>query len=259
MLETMNPKVIVPLTALVISAIFASSSAQQPRAALQSYTVVKSYPHDPKAYTQGLVWNGTGFFESTGRYGQSTLRETTLQGKVIRSVSVDKQYFAEGLSWLGGKLYQLTWTSKKAFVYDAKTFQLEATQAYKTEGWGLATDGRSLILSDGSSTLYWLDPLTFAVRKTVKVTNAGNEIGSLNELEWIDAEIWANVWGSDLIARIDPSTGRVKAFVNLVGLRPKNAQGVTDAVLNGIAYDSKNKRLFVTGKNWDKLYEIKVR
>jgi glutaminyl-peptide cyclotransferase len=242
-----------------LMAFTSSSEAQQPRAALQSYTVVKTYSHDPKAYTQGLVWNGKGFFESTGRYGSSSLRETTLEGKVLRSVPQDDQYFSEGLAWLGGKLYQLTWTSKKAFVYNAETFKLEGTRAYKTEGWGLTTDGRSLILSDGSSTLYWLEPKTFAVRKTVKVTNAGNEISRLNELEWIDAEIWANVWGTDLIARIDPTSGRVKAFVNLVGLRPEAAQDDTDKVLNGIAYDSKNKRLFVTGKLWDKLYEIKVK
>jgi glutaminyl-peptide cyclotransferase len=255
----MQLKVTVSVTALMLGTLISISSAQQPRAALQSYTVVQTYPHDSKAYTQGLVWNGTGFFESTGQYGQSTLRETTLQGKVLRNVPVDKQYFAEGLSWLGGKLYQLTWTGKKAFVYDAKTFKLEATRTYATEGWGLTTDGRSLILSDGSSTLHWLEPKTFAVRKIIKVTNAGSEIRNLNELEWINAEIWANIWGSDLIARIDPSTGRVKAFVNLVGLRPEAAQDNTDAVLNGIAYDSKNKRLFVTGKYWDKLYEIKVR
>jgi glutaminyl-peptide cyclotransferase len=245
------------LAALI--AVSSSSEAQQPRAALQSYTIVKTYPHDPKAYTQGLVWNGKGFFESTGNYGSSTLRETTLEGKVLRSVPQDDQYFSEGLAWLGNQLYQLTWTNKKAFVYNATTFKLEGTRAYKTEGWGLTTDGRSLILSDGSSTLYWLEPKTFAVRKTIKVSNAGSEIRNLNELEWINAEIWANIWQTDLIARIDPTTGRVKAFVSLAGLRPEAAQGSTDAVLNGIAYDSKNKRLFVTGKYWDKLYEIKVK
>jgi glutaminyl-peptide cyclotransferase len=239
--------------------IVSSSLAQAPRAILQSYSIVKTYAHDPKAYTQGLVWNGTGFFESTGQYGQSTLRETTLEGRVLRSVPVDDKMFAEGLAWLGGKLYQLTWQNNKALVYDAKTFKLEETRAYKTEGWGLTTDGKSLILSDGSSQIFYLEPNTFQVVRTITVNNAGSEIRQLNELEYINGEIWANIWQTDLIARIDPKNGRVLAYINLVGLRPVNTQNNGDSVLNGIAWDSKTGRIWVTGKLWDKLYEIKVK
>jgi glutaminyl-peptide cyclotransferase len=240
--------------------LFVSSSlAQAPRATMQSYTVVKTYSHDPKAYTQGLVWNGKGFFESTGQYGQSTLRETTLEGRVLRSVPVDDKIFAEGLAWLGGKLYQLTWTNNKALVYDAKTFKLEGTRAYKTEGWGLTTDGKNLYMSDGSSQIFVLEPSTFAVVRTIQVNNAGSEIRQLNELEWVNGEIWANIWQTDLIARIDPKNGRVVSYINLVGLRPANTQSNGDAVLNGIAWDSKTGRIWVTGKLWDKLYEITVK
>ncbi len=247
------------ILAAALFLVISSSYAQAPRALLQSYEVVKTYAHDPKAYTQGLVWNGTGFFESTGQYGQSTLRETTLEGRVLRRVPVDDKIFAEGLAWLGGKLYQLTWTNNKALVYDAKTFKLEGTRSYKTEGWGLATDGKELILSDGSNQLFFLEPSTFKVLRTVSVNNAGSEIRNLNELEWVNGEVWANIWQTDMIARIDPKTGRVIALINLVGLRPENTLSNGDSVLNGIAYDAKTKRIWVTGKNWDKLYEIKVK
>jgi glutaminyl-peptide cyclotransferase len=247
------------LFALALLLAVSSSLAQAPRAVLQSYSIVKTYAHDPKAYTQGLVWNGTGFFESTGQRGQSTLRETTLDGRVLRQVRVPDRYFAEGLAWLGGKLYQLSWQENTAFVYDAKTFKLEKTLSYKTEGWGLTTDGKNLILSDGSSQLYVLEPSTFKVLRTITVSNAGSEIRQLNELEWVNGEIWANIWQTDLIARIDPKSGQVKAFINLVGLRPANTQENFDAVLNGIAWDNKTGRVWVTGKLWDKLYEIKVK
>jgi glutaminyl-peptide cyclotransferase len=247
------------LVALALLLAISSSLAQAPRAVLQSYSIVKTHPHDPKAYTQGLVWNGTGFFESTGQYGQSTLRETTLDGRVVRQVRVPDKYFAEGLAWLGGKLYQLSWQENTAFVYNAKTFKLEKTLSYKTEGWGLTTDGKNLILSDGSSQLYVLEPSTFKVLRTITVSNAGSEIRQLNELEWVDGEIWANIWQTDLIARIDPKNGQVKALINLVGLRPANTQSNGDSVLNGIAWDSKTGRIWVTGKLWDKLYEIKVK
>ncbi len=245
--------------AVLVLALLPSSYSQAPRAALQGYTVLKTHSHDPKSYTQGLVWNGSGFYESSGGYGTSSLRQTSLDGKVLRSQAVDSSVFAEGLAWLGDKLYQLTWTSKKAFVYNASTFKLEATRGYQTEGWGLTTDGKNLVLSDGTDQIYFLEPNTFKVLRTITVSNAGSEIRNLNELEWIDNEIWANIWQTDLIARIDPKTGAVKAFINLVGLRPENTLGNSDSVLNGIAYDAKTKRIFVTGKLWDKLFEIKVK
>jgi glutaminyl-peptide cyclotransferase len=239
--------------------LFSSSQAQAPRATLQSYSIIKTYNHDPKSFTQGLVWNGKGFFESSGGYGTSSLRETTLEGQVLRTVPVDPRVFAEGLAWLGGKLYQLTWTDKKAFVYNASTFKLEGTRSYQTEGWGLTTDGKELILSDGTNKIYFLEPNTFKVTRTITVNNSGSEIRNLNELEWVEGEIWANIWQTDLIARIDPKSGMVKSFINLAGLRPNNTFNNSDAVLNGIAYDAKNKRIFVTGKLWDKLFEIKVK
>ena len=245
---------------VVLLAILVSSTvAQTPRAALQSYSIIKTYNHDPKSYTQGLVWNGTGFYESAGGYSTSSLRQTTLEGQVLKNIAVDPKVFAEGLAWLGGKLYQLTWTDKKAFVYNASTFKLEGTRNYQTEGWGLTTDGKDLILSDGTDQIYFLEPNTFKVIKSIKVSNAGSEIRNLNELEWIEGEIWANVWQTDLIARIDPKTGVVKAFINLAGLRPETTYNNSDSVLNGIAYDAKNKRIFVTGKLWNKLFEIKVK
>ena len=244
---------------LLFAVLVSSSQAQAPRANLQSYSIVKTYNHDPKSYTQGLVWNGKGFFESSGGYSTSTLRETTLEGQVLKSIPVDSKVFAEGLAWLGNKLYQLTWTDKKAFVYNATTFKLEGTRNYQTEGWGLTTDGKSLILSDGTNQIYFLEPNTFKVIRSIRVSNAGSEIRNLNELEWIEGEIWANIWQTDLIARIDPKTGVVKAFINLAGLRPDATFSNSDAVLNGIAYDAKSKRIFVTGKLWDKLFEIKVK
>jgi glutaminyl-peptide cyclotransferase len=247
------------LLAAALLLTFSGSFAQTPRAVMQSYSIVKTHSHDPKAYTQGLVWNGTGFFESTGLWGQSTLRETTLEGQVLRQVRVPDKFFAEGLAWLGGKLYQLTWQENTAFVYNAKTFKLETTLPYKTQGWGLTTDGKNLILSDGSSQLYFLEPSTFKVLRSITVNNAGSEIRQLNELEYIGGEIWANIWQTDLIARIDPKNGQVKAFINLVGLRPTNTLRDDQAVLNGIAHDPKTGRIWVTGKLWDKLYEIKVK
>ncbi len=247
------------LMVVLVAGLLSSSSGQAPRATLQGYTVLKTYSHDPKSFTQGLVWNGSGFFESSGGYGTSSLRQTSLDGKVLRSQAVDSSVFAEGLAALGGKLYQLTWTNKKAFVYNASTFKLESTRNYQTEGWGLTTDGKELILSDGTDQIYFLEPSTFKVLRTIKVSNTGSEIRNLNELEWVDGEIWANIWQTDLIARIDPKTGAVKAFINLVGLRPESASANSDAVLNGIAYDAKTKRIFVTGKLWDKLFEIKVK
>jgi glutaminyl-peptide cyclotransferase len=247
------------IMAAVFLGLLSGSYAQAPRASLQSYEIIKTYAHDPKSYTQGLVWNGKGFFESSGGHGTSTLRETTLEGKVLKNIPVDPKVFAEGLAWLGGKLYQLTWTDKKAFVYNASTFKLEGTRTYNTEGWGLTTDGKNLILSDGTNTIYYLEPSTFKVLRTIRITNSGSEVRNLNELEWINNEIWANIWQTDLIARIDPKTGFVKAYINFAGLRPQNTLGDFDSVLNGIAYDAKNNKIFVTGKLWDKLFEIKVK
>jgi glutaminyl-peptide cyclotransferase len=262
----MNARVFFRLGGLAAVALaitgFGAARGTAQGAPFQSYKVLKTYPHDAGCYTQGLQWNGSGFLESCGQTGESNVREVAFpSGKVIRQRANAKEIFAEGLVKLGTKLYQLTWQQGYGFIYDAATFKDAGKFTYPApikEGWGLTTDGKSLIFSDGSSKLYWLDPKTFAVQRSVTVKNGDNEVTELNELEFIGGEVWANVWMTDLIARVDIKTGRVNAWVNLAGLRPDSALKDSDAVLNGIAYDAINKRLFVTGKRWDKLYEIQV-
>lgn len=221
--------------------------------------IVRSWPHDPQAFTQGLVYQEGRLYESTGIYGESSLREVELEtGRVLRKHDLDEQYFGEGLALLGGKLYQLTWRSHVGFIYDAATFQPLGQFSYTGEGWGLTTDGTSLILSDGTSTLRFLDPVTFAVQRTVTVTNAGHELSRLNELEYVHGEVYANVWTRDLIARINPATGLVTGWIDLTGLLAPEDQGGDGNVLNGIAYDAANDRLLVTGKRWPRLFQIRL-
>lgn len=236
-----------------------SGRARAQSAKFQSYKILKTYPHDRTCFTQGLQWIGSSFLESCGQQGESNLREVALSGRVTRQKALPKEVFAEGLVRLGSKVYQLTWQQGYGFVHEASSFKDLGKFAYPkpiTEGWGITTDGKSLIVSDGSSRLYWLDPKSFVVQRSVTVKNGDSEVSQLNELEWVNNEIWANVWMTDLIARIDPKTGRINAFVNFAGLRPDSSLGDADAVLNGIAYDAANKRVFVTGKRWDKLFEI---
>jgi len=223
------------------------------------FEVVQSWPHDPGAFTQGLVYRDGRLYEGTGMNGESSLREVELAtGAVLRRYPLARQYFGEGLTLLGGRIYQLTWRSQLGFIYDAEAFQLVGQFSYTGEGWGLTDDGTSLILSDGTSTLRFLDPTTFAVRRTVKVTDKGSEVSQLNELEYVKGELYANVWMRDLIARIDPATGRVTGWIDLTGLlRPEDRTGKED-VLNGIAYDAANDRLLVTGKRWPKLFQIRL-
>jgi glutaminyl-peptide cyclotransferase len=225
-----------------------------------SYEVVNSYPHDPTSFTQGLLWRGGGFYESAGLYGQSKLRRLEFPtGRVLKETGLASELFAEGLALVDSRLIQLTWKSHRGFVYDVDTFRLLQEFTYDTEGWGLTYDGKNLILSDGSSDLFYLDPLTFKPVRKLRVTMNGNAIPELNELEFIDGEIWANVWQTDLILRIDPSTGQVASFLNLKGiLAPSDKTGRED-VLNGIAYDSEGKRIFVTGKLWPRIFEIRVK
>jgi glutamine cyclotransferase len=211
------------------------------------------------AFTQGLVWLDGALLESTGLYGQSSLRRVELPtGRVLQQVTVPLDYFAEGLAVLQGKLYQLTWQNQKAFVYDLATFQLEKEFAYDGEGWGLATDGQALILSDGTDRIRFLDPATFAVKRVINVSDHGRPVVRLNELEYVKGEIFANVWQTDFIARIDPATGAVLGWIDLGGLLPPEDRDATTDVLNGIAYDAAADRLFVTGKLWPKLFEVKL-
>lgn len=239
---------------LVMLATFATG-AESP---VSRYRVVKVYPHDPGAFTQGLIYLEGQLYESTGLNGRSSLRMTELAtGKVQQRVPVAYQYFAEGLTHFSGKLYQLTWQSGKAFVYDRFSFKLLREHTYTGEGWGLTNDGKKLILSDGTAQLRFIDPVTFAVTSKLTVTDQGRPIDRLNELEYVRGEILANVWQTDLIARISPTTGKVLGWIDLSGLlTPAESQGVD--VLNGIAYDAKQDRLFVTGKLWPKLFEIKL-
>lgn len=225
-----------------------------------TYEVVASYPHDPKAYTQGLVFHDGMLYESTGQYGESTLRKVELKkGKVKKKIEVPGQYFAEGMTILGGKIYQLTWQQGKCFVYDLKDFKLESEFSYEGEGWGLTTDGHQLILSDGSNQLRFIDPATFRVTRSVSVLDNGQPLVDINELEYIRGEIYANVWKTDRIARLDPQTGRILSWVDLTGLRPEETLRNSENVLNGIAYDEEHDRLYVTGKRWPKIFEIKLK
>jgi glutamine cyclotransferase len=224
-----------------------------------SYEVVNSIPHDSRAFLQGLVWHN-GFFESTGRFGRSSLRRVEYPtGNVLQRVDLDSQYFGEGLAMVDNRLIQLTWQSHRGFVYDRDTFKLIRDFSYDTEGWGLTYDGKSLILSDGTNVLTFLDPENFKPTRKLAVKINGMELRDLNELEYIDGEIWANVWHSDQIARIDPSSGQVKSYLDLAGILPDGERSDPEAVLNGIAYDAQNKRIFVSGKLWPRVFEIRLK
>ena len=225
-----------------------------------SFDVVQSYPHDAMAFTQGLVWHENRLFESTGQVGTSSIREVELNsGRVIRQQDLDAPHFGEGIVLLGEQLFQLTYTSGKAFVYDWKRFTRTGEFTYDGEGWGLTTDGAAIIMSNGTSSLVWRDPATFAVQKTITVTDHGTPVSQLNELEWVKGEIWANIWQSEQIARIDPATGNVTGWIDLKGILPSIDRTGSEDVMNGIAYDATRDRLFVTGKLWSKLYEITLK
>ena len=220
--------------------------------------VVKEYPHDTGAYTQGLFFNGGRFYESTGQFGESTFREVELAtGKVLSKMSFQQKYFGEGSVMLGGNLYILTWLNKVAFVYDAKTLEYKQTYSYPREGWGLTTDGKSLIASDGSSRLYFLTP-EFKQERYVDVKMDGRSVRNLNELEYIDGKVWANVYMTDLIVIINPADGTVEASIDCSGLLPRNLREPKTDVLNGIAQDPATGKIYLTGKYWPRLYEIRL-
>lgn len=224
------------------------------------YEVVNAFPHDAEAFTQGLIFHDGALVESTGLERRSTLRRVELQtGKVLQKVDVPRDFFAEGLTLFNGKLYQLTWKGEKGFVYDPQTFEKTGEFTYTGEGWGLTHDAESLILSDGSDKLRFIDPSTYRVRRTVGVADGGRPVFALNELEYVRGEVYANVWHKNLIARIDPQTGRVKGWIDLSGLLRPGETTDPEAVLNGIAYDEAGDRLFVTGKLWPKLFEVRLK
>ncbi|MEO0835540.1 MAG: glutaminyl-peptide cyclotransferase [Cyanobacteria bacterium J06642_3] len=222
-----------------------------------SYDIVHTYPHDPQAFTQGLIYDQGELYESTGLRGRSSLRRVELAtGKVLQINNLDDRYFGEGMTLWQDRLIQLTWVSQTGFVYDQATLKQLATFNYSTEGWGLTHNGQELIMSDGSDTLYFLDPNTFQETRRIQVKDRRQSIAKLNELEYINDEILANVWMSDRIARISPQTGQVLGWIDLSGIINPAPTPQTDAVLNGIAYDQEGDRLFVTGKLWSKLFEI---
>ena len=236
---------------------------QAPRAAtalpLYGYTVVNTYPHDREAFTQGLQYLDGVLYEGTGLHGQSTIRKVTLEtGEVLQRQALSPAHFGEGITVRGGELVQLTWQSGLAFVYDAKTFRPRRTFTYPGEGWGLTQDQAGFIMSDGTDALRFLDPATFKEKRRVRVTANAAPLRDLNELEYVRGEVFANVWMTDRIARIDPATGRVTAWIDLTGLLPERDRWHPDQVLNGIAYDEKGDRLFVTGKLWPRLFEIRL-
>lgn len=218
--------------------------------------VVKEYPHDVTSYTQGLFFHDGRFYESTGQWGSSTLRIVDLEsGKPVKKVSFNNKYFIEGSVVFGGDLYVLTWTNKVAFKYDPETLEYRSTQGYPREGWGMTTDGKQIIASDGSSQLYFMDK-DLKVSKKLKVTLNGRPVRYLNELEWIDGKIWANVYTTDLIVVIDPKSGEVVSTVDCTGLLPAKLRTQDTDVLNGIAY--KDGHIYLTGKNWPRLYEVEL-
>jgi glutaminyl-peptide cyclotransferase len=226
------------------------------------FRIVATYPHDTAAYTQGLIWHDGHLIEGTGQEGASNVRRVALEsGKVLKQTNNTADIFGEGITYLNGNIYQITWRNRKGFIFDAKTLQFKGEFPLNTQGWGLTTNGVELIYSDGSSNLYFLDTATFREKRRVGVTDNFGPVSNLNELEWIDGFIWANRWQSDMIYKIDPENGRVVARVDFSGLKQQAGFSVEDPaneVLNGIAYDSVGKRLFITGKYWPKLFEVKI-
>ena len=225
------------------------------------FSVVNTYPHDAHAYTQGLEFHDGFLYESTGQNGQSSLRKVDLKtGKVLKKIDLPEKYFGEGMTFVEDKIIQLTWQQGIGFVYNKQTFEKEKEFPYQAskEGWGLCYDGKRIIKSDGTNRLYFLNKDTYREEGYIEVYNHKGPVDNLNELEYIDGKIYANIYYSDVIVMIDPQSGQVEAEINLIGLLPQKDINEDTNVLNGIAYDHQGKHLYVTGKNWDKLFEIKL-
>ncbi|MGF7146511.1 glutamine cyclotransferase [Sphingomonas zeicaulis] len=250
------------LIALLASATVQSAKPPVPAPAqpkICGYTVERSFPHDADAFTQGLIYRDGALIESTGLVGQSTIRRVRIEdGQVLQRIDIPAGLFGEGITDWKSELVSITWQNGKGFRWDAKSLRRKGEFAYPGEGWGITQDGRALILSDGTADLRFLDPATMRETRRIEVTVQGRPVRNLNELEYVDGAILANVWHSDYVLRIDPATGAVGTVINLAGLREQAGAEGSEAVLNGIAYDKAGKRLFVTGKNWPKLFEIKL-
>jgi glutamine cyclotransferase len=251
--------IVVVIAAFVVALAFSKKkSVISTTPVYYSYKILNTYPHDNDAFTEGLFFDNGFLYESTGLYGNSTLRRVALEtGQVLQSYALPEQFFGEGITDYDNEIIQLTWQSHIGFVYDEDTFRLLQNFSYPTEGWGLACNGSRLIMSDGTATLYFLNPVTFQKTGQIEVHDGATPVTNLNELEFINGDVYANVWQTNKIAIINPQTGQVKGWINLAGIG-NLANSDPEAVLNGIAYDAKNDRLFVTGKDWPQLFEINL-
>ncbi len=245
-----------------------SNAAKTPaNVPVSTYEIVNTYKHDPDAFTQGLVFQNGFLYESTGQKGRSTLRKVELEsGKVLQKYDLANSYFGEGMTILGDKVYQITWQENTAFVYDLNNFKLLKEFKYQGDGWGLTDDGKNLYLSDGTHVIRVVDPETFQTIRTIVVLDEnGKPLLDINELEYVKGEIWANICHSEgigkpnHIARIDPNSGKLLGWINLDGISPDDVQRDSENTLNGIAYDDANDKIFVTGKKWKRLFEIKIK
>jgi len=228
------------------------------KAPIYHFKVIRTYPHDQHNFTEGLLLDNEFLYESSGLYQQSKLEKKDLfSGKILRETQLSPNYFAEGITLVGNSIYQLTYKEHTSFVYDKNTFKLEKTFYFPTEGWGLTSDDKQLIMSNGSATLFFIDPNTFRLMRTIVVHDQNQAVLHLNELEYIEGTIYANIWPTDMIAIISPATGAVLGWINITALHTFNC-GEGDCVANGIAYHEKNHTLLVTGKNWPLMYEIQL-
>jgi len=228
---------------------------------IYTYKILNEYPHEPKAYTQGFEYFNGYLYESTGERGNSSLRKVELEtGKVLQKIDLDKEYFAEGMTILNGKIYQLTWQKKIGFVYDLENFKLEKTFDYEQskEGWGLTNDGNKLIKTDGTERMWFLNAETLEELSFIETYTNKRKAEKLNELEYVNGKIYANIWQQNSILIVNPKNGAIEGIANLKGLQEKAGKKGDDNVLNGIAYDKENDRLFVTGKRWPKVFEIEL-
>jgi len=248
-----------PLLLALAGCTAAAPPAQPKETPVYGYRIVRAYPHDPKAFTEGLFFLDGRMWESTGLNGRSSIREVELEtGQVVRSVPVSPLYFGEGIVNWGPDILSLTWQNGIGFRWRRADLKQTGSFRYPGEGWALTQDGRNIIMSDGTPELRFLDPATLKEVRRIRVTDQGEPVKNLNEIEYVKGEILANVWMTTRIARIDPKTGAVKGWIEIGDLASRHVSGDPDSVLNGIAYDAKGDRLFITGKNWPELYEIKL-
>ncbi len=252
---TLLISIIVIIILSISLSVLLNNDSDKPTPFHYTFTIINVYPHDVNAFTQGLFFENGTFYESTGIYNNSTLRQVELEtGKVLRLYSLPSEFFGEGLTVFGNRIIQLTWKSNQGFIYDKETFNLLQEFDYPTEGWGITYNGSQLIMSDGTASLYFLDPETFTITGQVEVYDTG-PVTQLNELEYIQGKVYANIWKEDKIVIINPQTGQVTGWIDLTGLIDLEDFD-SDNVLNGIAYDKEEDRLFVTGKRWPYLFEI---